>query len=483
MICLVVMVFVMCVMVFVVMRFARWMIVMLVSVPGGGLLDRLGVFVEQVETFDVDEQGAIVGSAGGLQHAHDLEGVMLVSITGVGESVRGLELVSDLEARPAGHGRADDGFEEMLVLEVATARLEGVFLAAGVLELVEQLGDGADDAKALVIVPQAIRDRRLHKRGEFARRARDVDELFVKAVGDVFDRVLQVIDGVQHQLQLASLFAHDQVISARAAGERIAQDPLRHQHGDNQRDAKGDTECREGRGQGPLFDAAQAIFQRLMRAPRHGSIGPDDRCAELLADLGRVGHQDQGHVLFGAGIANQIDDLLLMPRIDIGRGLIGQQQLGPIGQGAGDGDALLLAHGKHGRLVPQPVRQADVPSSWRARDFVRAAAGEAHAQQDILEGREAGEQIEGLKHVADMVRAEPVAAVLGKAVYVAPRDLDQPRVGAADTGDHVQQRCLATAAASDQGDLLAGRDVKLGDVQNRQLAAVGLPIRFLKVLE
>ena len=108
---------------------------------------------------------------------------------------------------------------------------------------------------------------------------------------------------------------------------------------------------------------------------------------------------------------------------------------------------------------------------------------EPHRQQHVLQGREAGQQIERLEHVADPLGAEAVALGLGHQRDVPVVDPHLARVGPADAGDDVQQRGLAAAAAADHHHLLAGRHAELGNIQHRQRRAVRLPERFLDVFQ
>ena len=141
--------------------------IMMVVKAGGAFFNGLGMLVEQVEAFHVDKQRAIVGRAGRLQDADDLEGVMLVAVPFVRQAMSWLKLVTDFEPGLFGDRGPDHGFEEMLLLEIAAAGLKLIFLAAGVFQLLEQIRHRADDAKAFVVVAQAIRDRGLHVGGEF----------------------------------------------------------------------------------------------------------------------------------------------------------------------------------------------------------------------------------------------------------------------------------------------------------------------------
>lgn len=45
---------------------------------------------------------------------------------------------------------------------------------------------------------------------------------------------------------------------------------------------------------------------------------------ELLGHFGRVRDQEQGHLFFAAGLADHIDDLLLVGPVDVGGRLVGQ---------------------------------------------------------------------------------------------------------------------------------------------------------------
>lgn len=127
--------------------------------------------------------------------------------------------------------------------------------------------------------------------------------------------------------------------------------------------------------------------------------------------------------------------------------------------------------------------QADAGEQLPGPHAVRPPPGESHGHEDIFQGGEAAEQVEGLEDVADPLRPKAVALGLGKQGDVPIVDADLAAVGAADAGDHVQQGGLAAAAAADQHHLLAGVHVKLGDIEDRQRRAVGLDKRLLHVEE
>ena len=99
----------------------------------------------------------------------------------------------------------------------------------------------------------------------------------------------------------------------------------------------------------------------------------------------------------------------------------------PIHQRPGHGHPLLLADRQRGRLVREPMRQADALEQIPGPLRVAPLAGERHAQQHVLQRRKPGQQIERLKHEADVPGAEAVAADLGDAGDVGAVDGDPAR--------------------------------------------------------
>src|SRR5271170_3636342 len=110
------------------------------------------------------------------------------------------------------------------------------------------------------------------------------------------------------------------------------------------------------------------------------------------------------------------------------------------------------------------------------RGVVRPA-GEAHSEQNIFHGGEAGEQMVRLENVADVSATEDIAGGFGQSgdvdgVAVAA-EKNFSRIRRENAGDQMQQRCFARAAGADQGDLLGVGQLKLVDVDHRHDAAVG----------
>src|ERR1700690_2622595 len=75
---------------------------------------------------------------------------------------------------------------------------------------------------------------------------------------------------------------------------------------------------------------------------------------------GRImGDQHQSAAMAGRQLEHQVDDLAPGLAIQIARGLVGQQQAGLDGKGAGERHALLLAAGKLSGIMGEAMLQAD----------------------------------------------------------------------------------------------------------------------------
>ena len=77
------------------------------------------------------------------------------------------------------------------------------------------------------------------------------------------------------------------------------------------------------------------------------------------------------------------------------------------GQGAGHGDALLLASGQLVGRCFSRSREAHRVDHLRSHAGVRLAARDRHRQRDVLLGGQGRHQVEGLEDEADLVAAQP----------------------------------------------------------------------------
>ena len=115
-------------------------------------------------------------------------------------------------------------------------------------------------------------------------------------------------------------------------------------------------------------------------------------------------------------------------------------------------------------------------SSARARGAALAARegrAEVHRQHHVLGDGERGQQLEELEHDADAAPAPRRERVLRQRVQRLAVDDDRALGRLLDAGEQVDQRRLAAARRSDDGDAFAGVHVQVDAIQRAELAGGG----------
>src|SRR6266478_5741416 len=125
-----------------------------------------------------------------------------------------------------------------------------------------------------------------------------------------------------------------------------------------------------------------------------------------------VRDKQQGLLLLPAEGQERCKDFAGRHRVQTGARLIGEDQRRAVGQGARNGNPLLLAarelRGPMGKTLGEAQSEEKIgsaPALQARRDGFR----EHHREHHILERVEGREQVEGLKHVPDMLGAKAVA--------------------------------------------------------------------------
>ena len=159
--------------------------------------------------------------------------------------------------------------------------------------------------------------------------------------------------------------------------------------------------------------------------------------------------------------------------VQVGEGLVKQQQLGVGGHGAGDGHALLLAAGQ---LVGVAVHI--LLDAHHAQGVVDALLDlrlgqllDLQAESDVLPHRHVGPQGVGLEH-----QVQPPLAGLGvvgqvRVDHLHAVDGHHAALGLLQTGDHAQGGGLAAAGGTQQGHEVAVLDDQI-DVPQDVVVAV-----------
>ena len=131
----------------------------------------------------------------------------------------------------------------------------------------------------------------------------------------------------------------------------------------------------------------------------HGAVG-------VRRGDGVVGDHDDRLAELAHGGAHERQDLGARAGVEVAGRLVGEDDLRPAGEGAGDGDALLLAARELRRAVLQAVRQPDGLDDVVEPGGVGLAAGEARRERDVLGRGQRRDEVERLEDEADAVAAQ-----------------------------------------------------------------------------
>ena len=182
----------------------------------------------------------------------------------------------------------------------------------------------------------------------------------------------------------------------------------------------------------------------------------------------------------------QLDDLRLHGDVERGGRLVGDQQVGLVGERHGDHDALALAAGKLMRIAAEPalrIRNADLRQHFQRPRARRGAGQAAMQQQDLADLLFDGVQrIERrhrlLEHDGDVVAAHAPHVALGERQQIAALESDRAggmlrrRIGQ-ELEDRQRRHRFAGAGFADQRHGLALADVERDAVDRQRLAPAG----------
>lgn len=91
----------------------------------------------------------------------------------------------------------------------------------------------------------------------------------------------------------------------------------------------------------------------------HFAVGEADDTVGSLGDLLAVGDDDEGLAHLVAESEQDIEDGVAGFLIEVAGRFVGEDEVGLVHEGAGDGDTLAFAAGEFGGAVPQAVAEAE----------------------------------------------------------------------------------------------------------------------------
>jgi acyl-CoA thioesterase I len=168
-----------------------------------------------------------------------------------------------------------------------------------------------------------------------------------------------------------------------------------------------------------------------------------------LGELGIVGDEDEGRAALAVHLEEQVDDLLAGLRIEVARGLVGEEEPRFGHEGACEGDALLLAPGELARIVSEPLGEPHaIEHAPRAR-FGIGPAVQFEGQHHVLQGGQRGQELERLENEAHHLPAKPRASILGEREEVLARDPHAPGARNVEAREQSEEGGLAGSRSPD----------------------------------
>ena len=137
--------------------------------------------------------------------------------------------------------------------------------------------------------------------------------------------------------------------------------------------------------------------------------------------------------------------------VEVAGGLVGEDELGIVHQGASHRDSLLLASGQLGGLMPYPIRKFQEIKKFlgSVERLLPAFPGDERGHGHVLQRRELGQQMVELIDEPDVPVAELRQLVVGQTVQIHPVDDHLAAVGLVERTDDVQQRRFAGPGRTD----------------------------------
>jgi hypothetical protein len=206
----------------------------------------------------------------------------------------------------------------------------------------------------------------------------------------------------------------------------------------------------------------------------------DDPVGEIDGQLHLVQGGDDGEVILGGDLPQQVDDVAGRYRVEGGDRLIGEQHLRVLHECAGDRDPLLLTAGERVGALVGAVGQTDPVEFLEgfAADGLRVHhQGDARSAQrserpgaDVLEHGHRADEVEGLEDDAD-VAAHGLQLRSAQPVHVLTEDAHPPRGGAVQSVDMAQEGGFAGAGEAEEDADSAGAKPEVDVVEAEDSAA------------
>jgi hypothetical protein len=177
-------------------------------------------------------------------------------------------------------------------------------------------------------------------------------------------------------------------------------------------------------------------------------------------EIGVVGDDDEGFVVVVGEFEEERHDFRAVFGIEVAGGFVGEEDIGIVDKGAGDGGALLFAPGEFGGEMVKAVAEADFFEGIGG-GVCGAFQADHGGEANIFEGGEFGEEEVILKDVAHVTIAQAGEAGAGAVIDGGAVEEDAPGLGFLQASKGIEEGGFPGAGGAAEKEFLPGMD---GDV-------------------
>lgn len=192
----------------------------------------------------------------------------------------------------------------------------------------------------------------------------------------------------------------------------------------------------------------------------HHAVAEADHALRMLGEPEVVRDDDHRGAGLLVELVEQGDDLRARRAVEIARRLVGKQDARLVGEGAGDGHALLFAARELAGEVVQTVAEPHARQQVARLLAGVAAAPELQRDLHILLSGERGNKLKRLENEPNFLPTQAGPCVLIEARQVLAVQQDGTPRGLVEAREQAEQRRLAASRGSDDGNECPAGDVE-----------------------
>jgi hypothetical protein len=184
-------------------------------------------------------------------------------------------------------------------------------------------------------------------------------------------------------------------------------------------------------------------------------------------EIGVVGDDDEGFAAFVGEIEEEGHDFGAVFGVEVAGGFVGEEDIGIVDEGAGDGGALLFAAGEFVGEVLEAVAEADFFEGLGGVGVLIGAVGADHGgEADVFEGGEFGEEEVILEDVAHVFIAEAGEGGAGAVVDGLALDEDAAGFGLFEAGEGIEEGGFPGTGGAAEEEFFTGFDSEINAAED-----------------